>query len=96
MGGGVCSLGETRQRCGRLAGHQGGLWCEWQGAESCGRSERQGTGPGGLFVKRGGCGVSGRGVGAVADRRDKAEVREAWWSSGGGGCEWPGPDSCTR
>ena len=61
-----------------LRGDEGGVWCEWPGAESCGRSERQGGGPGGLFVERGGCGVSGQGLGAVAGRRDKAEVREAW------------------
>ena len=54
------------------------MWCEWQGAGSCGRSERQGGGPGGLFVKRGGCGVSGRALTAVHGSRDKAEVREAW------------------
>ena len=28
-------------------------------------------------MKRGGCGVSGRGLRAVAVRRDKAEAREA-------------------
>ena len=66
-------VGETRRRSGRLGSEEGGVWCEWQGAESCGRSERQGGGAGGLAVKRGG---SGRGLRAVVGRRDKEVVRE--------------------
>ena len=43
-------VGERRQRCGRLGREEGGVWCEWPGAESCGQSERQGRGPGGFVL----------------------------------------------
>ena len=68
-------VGETRRWSGRPVRGEGGVWCEWPGAGSCGRSERQGRGAGGLAVKRGGC---GRALTAVDGSTDKEEVREAW------------------
>ena len=52
--------------------------------------ERQGRGPGRLGSEEGGCGVSGRGLRAVAGRREQGRgagrlVRE----EGGVWCEWP-------